>query len=152
MAETESSDEVLVERLREIARAADPVPAHVDELARAALATRTLDELARLLSDSDEGAAVLTRGEAGTTRLLSFATDDVAIEVQLETLGDGTVAVRGLVRGPAVPAPTGVLVVVRGGPTRTVDTDEGGFFSLPGMPVALVRLRAAGATTEWFQL
>jgi hypothetical protein len=140
-------DDQLLERLRAVAAEADPVPAHVDEAASAALSTRHLDELARLLADSDEGAAVLTRGEPGAIRLLSFGTDQVAVELQVVIERDSA-TLRGLLTG----APGPVLVEVRGGGTVSAEVDEDGYFTVSGLPTALVRLRAGGTTTEWVSI
>ena len=139
------SDDQLLDRLRGIAAATDPVPAHVDEAARAALSTRQLDDLLRLLADSDEGAAVLTRGEPGQVRLLSFGAGPVALELQVTVDGD-TATVRGLLTG----APGPVTVEQRDGESRLVEVDDAGFFTVTGVPVTFVRLRAGTTTTEWF--
>ncbi|QIM22539.1 hypothetical protein G7075_17705 [Phycicoccus sp. HDW14] len=87
----DDTDDALVERLRALAAAVDPPPAHVEEAARAAFETRTLDHLARLLTDSADGEALLTRAAydalTGAVRLLSFATDEVGIDLQVAVEG-----------------------------------------------------------------
>jgi hypothetical protein len=141
------SDDSLLADLRTIAAAADPVPDHVDELARGALATRHLDQLARRLADSAESPGLLTRDEPGRTRLLSFGTDAVTIELQVSDEG-ASLRLRGLVRGASGP----VTLEVRGGAAREADVDEAGFFSMPAPSPALLRLRLQGTTTEWFDV
>ena len=139
------SDEVLLADLRSIAAAADPVPRHLDELAKAALATHHLDDLARQLSDSAVSPGTLTRDEPGHTRMLSFATDGVTIELQVSDEG-AALRLRGLVRG----APGPVTLEVHGGAAREAEVDAAGFFSMAAPPRALLRLRLQGTTTEWF--
>ena len=139
------SDDQLLDRLRAVAQATDPVPQHVEEAARAALSTRHLDELARLLADSDEGAAVLTRGRPGQARLLSFGVGEVALELQVVVEGD-TATLRGLLTG----APGPVTVEVLEGTSLVTEVDEGGYFTVTGVPVSVLRLRAGSTTTEWF--
>jgi hypothetical protein len=145
----DETDDALVERLRALAAVTDPLPAHVEEAARAAFETRTLDELARLVSDSADGEAVLTRAEPGAVRMLSFAVGEVAIDLQVE-VADEVATVRGLLRGAAGP----VTVEVRGRTAITAEVDAAGYFTATGLPgdVPAVRVRAAGTTTEWFAL
>ncbi len=145
----DESDDALVDRLRAMAAVADPIPSHVEEAARAALSTRSLDTLARLLADSHDGDAVLTRGEPGPVRLLSFGADDLVLELQV-TVERGSATVRGLVRG--TPGP--VTVELHPGGSVTVDVDEGGYFTASGLPATAVRarVRAGSTTTEWFVL
>jgi hypothetical protein len=140
-------DDELLERMRELARVKDPVPAEVFATARAAFALRTLDEeLADLLFDSllDE-ALVGIRG--GTTRQLTFGVDDLTIDVDLDA--DGLV---GHV------SPVGPATVELQTPERIHDAevDELGRFFLDQPPAGPFRLRVAIAgkwvTTEWVNL
>jgi hypothetical protein len=146
------SDEQLLDRLRRLVAQADPVPSHVDEAARAALSTRHLDELARLLADSDEGAAVLTRGRAGEVarvRLLTFGGQQAALELQVTVEGEGA-TVRGLLTGPLAGTAGPVTIEVRGRTPLVGEVDEDGFFTVAGVPLTFVRLRVGATTTEWF--
>jgi len=149
----DDTDDALVERLRALAAAVDPPPAHVEEAARAAFETRTLDHLARLLTDSADGEALLTRAAhdapTGAVRLLSFATDEVGIDLQVAVEGD-VATVHGLLRGASGP----VTVEVRGDSSNRVEVDGDGWFTVTGLPAAAsaVRVRTGTTTTEWFAL
>lgn len=147
--QTESDDQLL-DRLRRLVAQADPVPSHVDEAARAALSTRHLDELARLLVDSDEEAAVLTRaGQGARVRLLSFGAEEAVLELRVTVEGEGA-TVRGLLTGALAGTRGPLTVEVRGGHPLVGEVDEDGFFTVTGLPVTFVRLKVGATTTEWF--
>ncbi|HEY3748615.1 MAG TPA: hypothetical protein VGL80_05420 [Pseudonocardiaceae bacterium] len=144
-------DDELMAALSRSASLADPVPAAVDESARAALATRRLDEeLARLLLDSALVGADSVRADGSEIRLLSFETDGVTLELQVEQ--DGTF-VRGLAIGTAGPA-----VVETPDETRSVRIDDAGSFTVAGLPGGPTRIRVTAADgggpvgTGWLRL
>ncbi len=145
----DDTDDALVERLRALAAAADAPPEHVEEAARAALETRTLDDLARLLTAPTPDEAVLTRADPGGVRFLAFASDDVVLDLQVDAEG-GVATVRGLVHGAAGP----VTLEVHGGASVSAEVDEAGYFTVTGLPAGApaARVRAGGTTTEWFAL
>lgn len=140
--------DALEAELRVLVRRLDPVPAAVDEAARAAFGWRSFDvELARLTYDSwDDRALVGIRGH--DLRQLTFEAPGLTVEVEV---GGG-------------PAPTlvGQLAPVQGatvelrhrGGVATVIADGLGRFTLerlPSGPMSL-RCRRAGAPaveTEW---
>jgi hypothetical protein len=136
------ADDALMERLRAIAAAVDAPPAVVDEAARQALATRRIDaELAELLMDSSLAAATATaggqaRGDGDDVRLLTFATDRVSIELEVEPEAEGTVSLRGLVVGAG-----GEITVETTTAARTVPIDGGGWFTVAGVERRTVRFR-----------
>jgi hypothetical protein len=93
-------DEVL-DDLRRLAGAVDPVPDEVTAYAHSAIGWRRIDaELAELLADSRLETAVAR--SAGDTRALSFAAPGLEIEVELQPVDDGVVLLGQL--APAGPA------------------------------------------------
>ena len=70
---TDHPTDPLLDELRRLARAVDPVPDEVTAYARAALGWRRVDaELAELLADSRLEALSSTRSGAETARSLTF--------------------------------------------------------------------------------
>ncbi|GEM_PF-6060922 len=141
-------DEQLLDELRAIVARTDPVPAHVDEAARAAFGMRSLDELARLLLDSETAADSGMRG-TGETRMLSFGAGEVGLELQVD-VDRATATLRGLLRGAAGP----VTVEGADGIRHDTDPDEQGWFVVREVALGRTRLRVASASviTEWFVL
>lgn len=143
----EPDDELLV-RLRSIAARVDGPPAHVDELARGALATRHLDRLAEVLFDSAVDGE-LVRGPDDGPRMLTIAAGPVRLEV--EVVGEGvTVAVKGYATGVSGP-----LEVESASGSVSASPDEDGWFSVGGLRPGLLRLAVTGADgsrvrTPWF--
>jgi hypothetical protein len=97
-------DDVLDE-LRRLARAVDPVPDEVTAYAQSAIGWRRVDaELAELLADSRlETALARSSGEA---RALSFAGPGLEIELELQPTDDGVVVLGQL--APPGPAEVGI--------------------------------------------
>lgn len=143
----------LMERLRVLGDHDAPPPL-VDELARAAFETRDLDaRLAVLTADSDVERLVLVRSADAAPRMLSFETEEVGIELQIERAGDG-VAVRGLLSGIDPGRGDATLEVDTGGDRTRVDIDPHGWFHAPALATGLLRLRLADpatgtTTTPW---
>lgn len=144
-------DEELGEALRAVLAGADPVPAAELAAASAALGWRDLDaQLATLTADSVSGEAlVAVRG--GEPRLLSFATGDVAIDLEVAT-GPGGVSLLGQV----VPAAPVRIVVEYPGGSRDAGADGRGRFGVHGLPDRWLRVRVEGegqarSHTEWFR-
>lgn len=140
-------DDELLDRLRLAAQVHDPVPADVLVAARGAFALRTLDEeLADLLFDSllDED-LVGVRGSG--PRQLSFAADELAIDVDVDE--------HGIVGQLAGPGAAGVELQT---PDASVgaEVDDLGRFFLDRLPVGPFRLRIdlgdRRVTTEWVNL
>lgn len=150
-------DQQLLERLRRMARATDPIPAHVVELARAAFDWRTLDaELAALVLDSAEpelaGAGGVLVRSADEARLLSFEASDVTIELEVEEAGEER-----RLRGQLLPPQPAELLVQHAGGDIHATADADGRFAVEGVPTGPVRLRVALAgrapvETQWASL
>jgi hypothetical protein len=142
-------DDDLLDRLRQVAAEADPVPDVVAASARAAFETRRLDEeLLELLHDSDVNAGALTRGPGDGPRLLSYEWGDVSLELQLRSTQDG-VAVRGVVVG----ASAAVRLEPFGAEAVDTTIDGAGWFAAT-LPVVPFRVRVTAesgtpASTGW---
>jgi len=140
------NDDQLLERLRGLARAHDPVPADVIAAAKGALALRALDhELADLLVDSlHDEALVGIRGSAN--RQLTFGVCDTAIDLDIDE--------EGLV-GQVSPSGPTVVELEMLQSTLTGEIDELGRFFL-ARPSGPFRLRfdldGHRVTTEWVNL
>jgi hypothetical protein len=143
--------EELGEALRSVLAAADPVPAAELAAASAALGWRDLDaQLATLTGDSlDVEALAAVRGDE--PRLLSFATGEVAIDLEVTT-GPGGVSLL----GQLVPAAAARILVEYPGGSLGTGADERGRFGVRGLPDRWLRVRVEGAGqarshTEWFR-
>ena len=151
-------DNDLLEALGEAIEAAQPMPASVLSLGRAAWDARALDaEFAELVGDSllDEDRAGDRLAIRGTTqpRLLSFAAGDTAIEIEVELQADGS---RRLL-GQLVPPGPATVSFEREAITEDVPADEGGRFELGDVTPGPARLRVQRASdsplaTAWFRL
>jgi hypothetical protein len=145
-----TSDDELMDRLRRIANEVDAPPDLVAESARAAFATRRLDdELAELLHDSDVTASAGTRGAEPGPRLLSFESGEVSLELQIEDAGDRLV-LRGLVIG----AVGDVEVETATTGSHPAAVDENGWFRVDALPAERLRVRVRttsgqAVTTGW---
>ncbi|MGQ0840882.1 hypothetical protein [Actinokineospora sp.] len=144
-----ADDDLLMDRLRGIAAEVDGPPELVREHALAAFGTRHLDdELARLVLDSAESAHSVRGGEV---RLLSYETDTVQVELQVQETGD-TLTLRGMVVGGS-----GEVVVETPARRRTARVDPDGWFTVAGLRPGLHRIRVQPAdapttTTGWITL
>ena len=150
-----TSDRVLLLELGRVAHTADPVPDLVFDAAYAAFALRDLDaELARLVEDTSMAAAGV-RSSGTDTRLLSFETEHISIELQVTSLNG-----RSTLLGQVVPVPlagTSIRLDVKDGTQFTVPVDDLGGFRFDDVIPGLVRLHvtvpgAAAVTTQWAHL
>jgi hypothetical protein len=141
--------EAIMDRLREIGLTLDAPPPLVAELARAAFETRDLDaELAVLTADSEFDVLELVRSVQAEPRMVSFETESITVELQLDRQ-DSSLVVRGLVVGAV-----GEIVLDTGDQRITAQLDERGWFLADDVPAGALRLRIRGAdgsnvTTEW---
>ena len=139
-------------RLRAVGGKVDPVPALVDEGARAAFGWRTIDEdLAELMRDSaDELAEAGVRGP-GDARQLSFESPQLGIELEIVTTGPRSRRVEGQLLPPT--AATVTVERPDGEPAVSVEADELGRFVLDGLRAGAVRLhvllRSAQIAVPW---
>lgn len=131
--EPERDDDALLVELGEVLRMNDQPPADVIDTAKELFTWRTVDaELAALTFDSlldDEPAAV--RSTAVAPRVLTFETDDVTVELEVEERPSG----RRLL-GQLVPAGAAAVVFTAGGRRAEATADELGSFVvlLPDRP------------------
>jgi hypothetical protein len=133
----EDRDNELLDALRRVIGAADPLPAHVEDAAREALTWRTVDdELARLLRDSSAEPALAGVRAGEEPRVLGFAGADLRVEFEVS----GSGAERTLI-GQLLPAGAARIEIRHADRTTTVDADERGRFSAAGVPAGSISLR-----------
>lgn len=153
-----ADDDAFLEHLRAVAAEADPLPELTVLAARAAFATRRLDEeLAELVLDSADSwadARTAVRADHADVRVLSFEIGDVTVEVQVQDTDHGH-ELRGLVDG-ARPA-TVTIESGAGTDTLVVPVDEDGWFAAAPIRPGPVRLRLAApggrtVVTSWVVL
>jgi hypothetical protein len=152
-------DNDLLAALAAAIAAAQPMPASIVELGRAAWDARALDaEFAELVGDSlmdeelAEGYAI--RGGGSQPRMLSFAAGDVAIELELGPAAGGAQHIVGQLLPPG---PAAIVLEREDGSTEHVEADEDGRFELAGAtpgPARLQVLRTPDGplTSAWFRL
>lgn len=135
-----TDDDALLAELRAIAGRADPIPELVDQAARDAFSWRDVDaQLAALTYDSAAAARPLAGVRGSTdTRALSFALDEIAIELEIEEHGD----VRRIL-GQLAPAGAAEVELRHPSGTRQAEVDDLGRFRLDGVPVGPCSLRVA---------
>src|ERR1700730_558499 len=124
--QTEPWQEQLLGELREMGRAAAPVPPPVLFAAKGSLAWRRVDaDLAELTSDSllDDALAGLRSGDVA--RLVTFEAEDVSVEMEITVTGDS----RQLI-GQLVPPQAASVEVRSEHGTVDVDADALGRFRL----------------------
>jgi hypothetical protein len=138
-------------RLRLVVAQVDPVPALVDEAARAAFGWRTIDEdLAELLRDSaDEVLEAGVRGGSGP-RQLSFESPRVGIELEVVSTGPR----ERRLEGQLLPPGSAMVTVERpGADAVSVQTDDLGRFVIDGLRAGAMRLhvllRGAQIAVPW---
>jgi hypothetical protein len=149
------ADDRLIEELRGAARRFDPLPAPVQEAARASLTWRTVDaELAALAFDSAIEPSTTVRS-GGDSRLLAFSAPGFSVEMEVAAIG-----VRRRLVGQVVPPQVARIEVRHPGGVVIVEADKLGRFSAEGVSAGPVSLRChppAGTTdsaiiTEWVLL
>ena len=148
-----TDDDALLAQLRAVMGRVDPVPAHVDEAAKAVLGWRRLDaDLAELLADSAlESELAGTRSGTAHARSVTFAAPDLEIDVEIRG-DDGRVRLLGQIEPPG---PATVEVQLEDGSVAaTAETDALGRFRLElDAPPGRARLRIArdarAVETSW---
>ena len=146
------NDDELLTRVGIHFAADDPIPPSVTRAARAAIEMRSLDaDLAALLTDSfDEAALSAVRGTA-ELRLLGFRAGECTIDVELSTDGDDRQL---LVQ--VLPSGEYSVTVERPSATTQMVTDANGMASFLGLPPGPLRIliqRPSGdIRTEWFSV
>ncbi|MCD7443460.1 hypothetical protein K4B79_35260 [Streptomyces lincolnensis] len=143
----EFENDVLEEELRRAAGILDPVPPALRQLAVEAYALHDLDaRLAELTFDSLVD-AIPVRGATDVSRMLTFHTGDVTVDVEVSS--------QGLIGQVLPPQPAGIEVLVGPHSGTALVADAMGRFSsdvTPAGPFAL-RLRTGGevVVTEWLR-
>ncbi len=128
----------LLRQFRDLAKRADPLPAHVVDAARAGLDWRRIDaELAELTYDlaMDPERLASVRGEDGP-RALTFEVSGLTIEVEVVRVGDSR-----RMLGQIVPPQAATVELRHAGGQVTVEADRLGRFSVGGFPGGPVSLR-----------
>jgi hypothetical protein len=144
-------DDELLAGLRRIFAQTYPQPESVAEFAKAALGWRDIDaELAELLSDSalETGSASLVRS-GDSPRRLTFRTETLSIEVEVQVEGDRRVLI-GQLAPPAALAVEAELESGDDGPS--VGADDLGRFRLELAGAVRIRLRVGSVRTSWVTL
>jgi hypothetical protein len=137
--------------LHRVVRERDGVPAGVVAAAKASFAWRSIDdELASLVYDSADEPGLLAGVRGGSARQLTFSSDGLTIELEVDGPG------RGLVGQLVPPQPAAIEVRHLDG-SSFVSADELGRFDLVQVPHGPVSLRCeAGAggriATDWVRL
>lgn len=151
------NDRALLDDLRALHEILDPPPPEVHSAAREALGWRTIDsDLAALIADSSLEVSLLR--SAGGRRLLTFACDRLAIEVEVLTQPAGARGGRARLLGQVVPVDAGGSITARGpGLSLTATVDSVGCFSFDDVPDGPLSLRhqapgATAVTTSWIVL
>jgi hypothetical protein len=144
---TTADDDILLDELRRVIAALDPVPEAVQIAARAAIEWRTIDaELAALVSDSMVDEPLLAVRGTAEPRMLTFETPDLTIELEAEPSGDDTLRIV----GQLVPPQCAQIAVRHGDDLIATHADERGRFVAAGVesgPVSL-RCRLDGETGD----
>ncbi len=145
---SQMDDEALLELLGRALEAADPVPPHVTEYAKAGFGWRTIDaELAELVYDSAVDELVGVRSE-GETRQVTFRAPGVEIEVAV--VAEGT---RRIV-GQLVPPQTATIELRYGNDRHVTESDSLGRFTFHDVPAGPISLRCdlggdQSVQTDW---
>jgi hypothetical protein len=142
-----SDDDKLLDELRRVLGAIDPIPESVRFAARAAIEWRTIDaELAALVSDSTVDEPVLAiRGDA-TPRILTFEAPELTIELEAEPVAGGLLRLV----GQLVPPQPAQIAIRHGEDVIATHADDRGCFVADGAqpgPIS-VRCRLDGETGE----
>jgi hypothetical protein len=150
--ELDPDDDVLMDELRALAAANDPVPPHVLAAARGSYTWRTIDaELAGLVYDSALDAERLTAVRSqDTVRLLTFETAELAIELEVTAAAESR-----RILGQLVPPGPGFVELRHGGGLLELEADDLGRFDAEAVEPGPVSLRCrreregAVVETEW---
>jgi hypothetical protein len=131
----ESSDDDLLEMLREAIKAREAVPVRFIETAKSAFAWHNIDaELAQLIYDSDaDREPAAARSETASIRALTFTSAHLYIELE--------VTENSLIGQVMPPLAGHVETQPQTGPTVTVPIDEIGCFTIEPLPASPFRLR-----------
>lgn len=120
----DDADFALLDDIRELFEAADPMPADLPERLRFFLALRDLEiEVARLAEEEDLAAVAAARGEE-QSRTITFDSDSLTIMIRIDANQDGTVRVDGWL---APPQRREIEVKTTADPLSTASDEQGRF-------------------------
>jgi len=136
----DDTDFRLLNRIREMFQAADPMPADLPERIRFSLALRDLEvEVARLVDQE----AVAARGEE-QSRTITFDSDSLTIMIRIDANRDGTARVDGWL---APPQRRELEMKTTADPLRAASDDQGRFV-FPSVPRGTAQLVVRPAEHE----
>jgi hypothetical protein len=125
----DESDFALLEDIREIFLAVDPMPPDLPERIRFSLALRELEfEVARLSAEED-GSLLVARG-AEQSRTITFDSDSLTIMIRVDVNSDGSARLDGWI----APAQRRIVELRTGSDRLTVDADDRGRFVFSRVP------------------
>jgi hypothetical protein len=124
----------LLDGIRELYQAIDPMPADLPERIRFSLALRDLEiEVARLAEE--DSPAVAVRGTE-QSRTITFDSDSLTIMIRIEGNRDGTARIDGWLAPPQ----RRELEMKTGADSLTIASDEQGRFAFPRVPRGTAQL------------
>jgi hypothetical protein len=140
----DDSDRAILDDIRELFRAADPMPASLPERIRFSLALRGLEfEVARLCAEGDRLVAAVRGAEQ--SRTITFDSDSLTIMIRVDANRDGTVRIDGWL----APAQARTIELRLTAETLIADADSGGRFAFLRVPRGTAQLVArAGRDPE----
>ena len=133
-----TDDDFLLDELRRMFAAIDPIPDRVQVAARAAIEWRTIDaELAALVSDSVVDEPLYAVRGTAQPRMLTFEAPDLTIELEAEAAGDDTLRLV----GQLVPPQPAQIAVRHGDELIATHADARGRFVAGGVAPGPISLR-----------
>jgi hypothetical protein len=130
-------DMAILDDIREIFQAADPMPASLPERVRLSLALHGLEfEVAQLCAEDDRLVGSVRGAEQ--SRTVTFDSDSLTIMIRIEANQDGTVRIDGWL-APAQPRTIELRLMAE---TLTADADDGGRFAFSRVPRGAAQLVA----------
>ena len=133
----DESDLAILDGVRELFQAADPMPASLPERIRFWLALRDLEaEVARLCAE--DGQPVLATRGAEQSRTITFDSDSLTIMIRVDANPDGTVRIDGWLAPPQ----SRTIELRTTAETLITDADDGGRFAFRQVPRGMAQLVA----------
>ncbi len=133
-----TDDDILLDELRRVFAAIDPIPQPVQIAARAAIEWRTIDaELAALVSDSIVDEPLLALRGSAEPRMLTFEASELTIELEAESAGADALRLV----GQLVPPQPAQIAIRHGDDLIATHADDRGRFVADGVGAGPVSLR-----------